>query len=336
MSQKTAYSQNTSNYTTNTPKQNTTIVQSDNHSELQKMDGNTILRNRVEEQSSLICSLKSRNDHLLSKINAAEKQNLALVNNQAILKQQIEEDSKRFELLETRFDDLSKYNNEIIAIKNEYKQTIEKLTEENASIRNQLNEKDSQRIIDFYNQIDELKVQLAEKDATIGRKESEILKKVTENSKLKEKLSQINKTVIPNLEKSLKISQSENDHSNKKIEELIVTKENLEANIAQNKTEIKNLINTSFSRAQKIEELEHLIEKRDSAVKNLKIEVQELKDKWELEKEKVDRDYKIKMLQQALNDFKGQFEALNLHKNRLKKELSNEKILNQKLRNYQQ
>ena len=290
MSQKTAYSQNTSNYTTNTPKQNTTIVQSDNHSQL-KMDGNTILRNRVEEQSSLICSLKSRNDHLLSKINAAEKQNLALVNNQAILKQQIEEDSKRFELLETRFDDLSKYNNEIIAIKNEYKQTIEKLTEENASIRNQLNEKDSQRIIDFYNQIDQLKVQLAEKSAVIREKESEIVKKVTENSELKERLSQINEKVIPNLEKSLKISQSENDHSNKKIEELIVTKENLEANIAQNKIEIKNLINTSFSRAQKIEELEHLIEKRDSTVKNLKIEVQELKDKWELEKEKVDRDY---------------------------------------------
>ena len=335
MSQKTAYSQSTSNYTTNTPKQNTTIVQSDNHSNLE-MDGNTILRNRVEEQSSLICSLKSRNDHLLSKINAAEKQNLALVNNQAILKQQIEEDSKRFELLETRFDDLSKYNNEIIAIKNEYKQTIEKLTEENASIRNQLNEKDSQRIIDFYNQIDELKVQLAEKSATIREKESEIGKKVSENSELNEKLSHINKTIIPNLEKSLKISQSENDHSNQKIEELIVTKENLEANIVQNKGEIKNLINTSFSRAQKIEELEHVIEKRDSAVKNLKIEVQELKDRWELEREKVDRDYKIKMLQQALNDFKGQFEALNLHKNRLKKELSNEKILNQKLRNYQQ
>merc|ERR1712226_1707647 len=120
------------------------------------MDGNDILRSRIEEQSNLIVSLKQQN----------------------VFKDQIYKDTKRFEILEQRFDHLAKYNEETIRVKDEYKTRVEKLTLENTNLKNELNAKESQKIIDFYNEIESLN------------------KKLQIESNLNEELQQNNKKLI--------------------------------------------------------------------------------------------------------------------------------------------
>ena len=82
-----------------------------------------LFRSRIDEQSNLICILKQRNDQLLAKINASDKQNEQLIAQQATLKHQASEDNRRFVKLESHFNTLANNHQEMINIKDDYRYT---------------------------------------------------------------------------------------------------------------------------------------------------------------------------------------------------------------------
>jgi len=98
------------------------------------MTQSDVLRSRIEEQSQLICVLKQRNDQLLAKVNASESQNEKLVQSQGILRQQLKDDSKRFDRLEDHFNTLAANHQEMIQIKDQYKTSNEHLRSENEKL----------------------------------------------------------------------------------------------------------------------------------------------------------------------------------------------------------
>jgi len=295
------------------------------------MDGNQILRSRIEEQSTLIVSLKTRNDQLLAKINSAESQNLKLIEQQNLLQEELNKDAHRFKVLEDRFNELADHNKEIIKIKDEYKVSLEKLTLENANLRNQLNAKESQKIVDFYNQIEGLNKELENERQLSANQKTENTKIRAELAELQEKFGKVTAEftdLTATHEKTIADHKSEKEVL---VKDLTATKTALKAC----KVEVKTLVESNFSRAQMIEALNSENKLKNEAISSLKFEIQKLKDKWKNEIDKVDSNYRIKCLLDEIAGFKNRISQLDLHRDQLKNQLSSEKLLNERLRSYE-
>jgi len=231
-------------------------------------------------------------------------------------------------------------------LKNEYKSTVEKLTLENSNLRNQLNEVDSKKICDFYNEIESLNQSLEEARNLEMNQKSENIKIRAEHAEILSKFEKLNlefQQLLAENEKEILKNENFNktylDNENipntaivpnlkKDVSELKLQNENF-------KLEIKNLVETNFKRANTIDQLNSENKSKNDEILKLKDEILKLTDRWKKESDKVDSNYRIKSLMEEIEGYKDDIFRLDMHRGQLKNQLSSEKMLNERLRSYE-
>ena len=98
---------------------------------------NALLRSRIDEQSQLIMILKQRSDEHYHKAKTLERINDELELFRTRAQEQIDNEIKRFNILDGRFNDLASNHEELIKIKDEYKRNNEHLRRENLKLRDE-------------------------------------------------------------------------------------------------------------------------------------------------------------------------------------------------------
>ena len=79
------------------------------------------LRSRIDQQSELICILKQRADELLRKTMALESERSELKKSRQDTLELLQNESRKFSVLEKRFTVLNSNHEEMIVLKDEYK-----------------------------------------------------------------------------------------------------------------------------------------------------------------------------------------------------------------------
>jgi hypothetical protein len=180
-----------------------------------------LLRARIEEQSRLIMILKQRGDDFIRKNMSLEKLNKELLEEKEQTQHDIVNLKKKCELLNTRFNDLAENHQEIIKIKDEYKNSNQILREENEKLQFILNNYSKNEYAKEKKYLDEIAIL---NDLCIKQeKEIESLKNYTERTRLdhEEKINELKNESdkkISELEADLSIKQKENEgNPNKSI-----------------------------------------------------------------------------------------------------------------------
>ena len=94
-----------------------------------------MLRSRINEQSQLIMILKQRSDESVVKIRTLEKMNAELESFRNEATEKFEQELRKFNILDQRFEDLASNHEELIKFKDEYKRQNELLRAENAKLK---------------------------------------------------------------------------------------------------------------------------------------------------------------------------------------------------------
>jgi hypothetical protein len=136
-----------------------------------------MLKSRIDEQSRIIMMLKQRCDEFIRKNLTLEKFNQEIISKQEEIESR--EKSTRFKCtqIESRFAQLNQNHEELIKIKNEYKEKLNELTEQNR----RLNEKMKNMVNE--DQSEKEKIQLVEKINDLNQIIKENKKNFTEHMK---------------------------------------------------------------------------------------------------------------------------------------------------------
>ncbi|ELT92309.1 hypothetical protein CAPTEDRAFT_136474 [Capitella teleta] len=97
---------------------------------------NAMLRSRITDQSQLIMILKQRADEATISLKSLEKVNKELENFRENAEDRLNSELKKFNILDDRFMDLASNHEEMIRIKDEYKNRNKELMKENSQLRN--------------------------------------------------------------------------------------------------------------------------------------------------------------------------------------------------------
>jgi len=95
---------------------------------------NALLRGRIDEQSQLIMILKQRADEAVFKVRALERLNEELEEFRDNAEEEFRIQNKKCNMLDARFSDLAHNHEEMIKIKDEYKNRNKDLMRENARL----------------------------------------------------------------------------------------------------------------------------------------------------------------------------------------------------------
>ena len=96
---------------------------------------NAMLRSRITEQSQLIMILKQRADEATLSLSSLEKVNAELLNFRENAEEELKSQLKKFNILDDRFMELASNHEEMIRIKDEYKNRNKDLMKENAKLK---------------------------------------------------------------------------------------------------------------------------------------------------------------------------------------------------------
>merc|ERR1712032_776005 len=100
------------------------------------------------------------------------------------------------------------------------------------------------------------------------------------------------------------------------------------------KKEQTELVSSNFKRGELLGKLERENDECKCKVVELTEKIRCLELKWTAECDKIDTDYKVKSLMLELNECRIEIGELEMHKCRLRTELTNQKQLCERLRNY--
>ncbi|XP_043987382.1 coiled-coil domain-containing protein 89 [Gambusia affinis] len=310
-------------------------------------DRSEMLWSRIDEQSTLIYTLKKRADETLLRYQALQQINSDLEDQLALCQKNLEDERKRADMLKNRFTDLAANNQGIINFMEEHKNQNVELKMENKRLQMENDSLFSQKLHDkemlvkkllqenkmlrdksTANEL-EFSQKIAESESNL--REQAVQHKVTEMSLLEQLLDAQNHQ--KNAEESckdlkLKLSKAQEEHA--------LEKTSLKETIAHLNSERKKLLDISIERGKSIQEKQEKIYELETKWRNeekAKIEAQE---RFTSEAKAVDIDARVKSLQSALEKsmsdlqkLNKDFDAFKEHSNNL---LTQEKDLNQKLR----
>ena len=121
---------------------------------------NAMLRSRIDQQSELICILKQRADELLRKTMALESERSELKKSRQDTLELLQNESRKFSVLEKRFTVLNSNHEEMIVLKDEYKTQNKKLSKENDLLQKENKELFARAVQERDEQITKLRQQL--------------------------------------------------------------------------------------------------------------------------------------------------------------------------------
>lgn len=117
---------------------------------------NGMLRSRIDEQSQLIMILKQRADDVSRKSQTLEKINKEMIEFRENAKVMLDGEIRKYNMLNSRFDDLASNHQELIKIKDEYKRSNQDLRLESSRLREENERLFSGAIIEKDRQIADL------------------------------------------------------------------------------------------------------------------------------------------------------------------------------------
>lgn len=96
---------------------------------------NAMLRSRIDQQAELICILKQRADEALRKTRVLETELAELKTSREDILELFQNETTKYSVLEKRFTVLNSNHEEMIILKDEYKEQNKKLLKENNLLR---------------------------------------------------------------------------------------------------------------------------------------------------------------------------------------------------------
>ncbi|XP_014900589.1 coiled-coil domain-containing protein 89 [Poecilia latipinna] len=310
-------------------------------------DSRDILWSRIDEQSTLIYTLKKRADETLVRYQALQQVNSDLEDQLALCQKELEDERKRADMLKSRFTDLAANNQGIIHFMEEHKNQNMELKEEVKRLQLENDSLFSQKLHDKEMLVKKLlqenkllrdkctaneqkfSEKIAESESNL--REQAVQHRVKELSLLDQLLDAQNQQ--RNAEEScedlkLKLSEAQEEHALKET--------SLKETIAHLTCERKKLLDISMERGKSIQEKQEKIQEMETKWKNEEKAKIEAQKRFALDAKAVDIDTRVKYLQNALDKSMSElqklnedFDAFKEHSNNL---LTQEKNLNQKLR----
>ncbi|CAH1238346.1 CCDC89 [Branchiostoma lanceolatum] len=300
------------------------------------MSENAMLRSRIDEQSELICILKRRSDEHLASAQTLERVNAELRSFREDAAKQLEQEIRKFNILDDRFHELASNHEEMIKFKDEYKRQNEKLRKENERLRdenarlfNKAVEERDQRIAVLEEQVAGLNKQRGKMEEKCNSLTQELQQQETAHN-----------TRLSALEKQLrqaqaKINELQSELSSVKQERQTVSKE-VEERLKALSKERDELLDLSMQRGKIIQEKQKEAEKFQQKIDEAEKAKQAALAKFEREAAAVDANLQVQKLRQDLAEAQDrvetmvkEFDAFKKHTNSL---LTKEKELNARLR----
>ncbi|XP_002741590.1 coiled-coil domain-containing protein 89-like [Saccoglossus kowalevskii] len=308
---------------------------------------NAMLRSRIDEQSQLICVLKQRADEYVQKAQTLERVNKELEDYRDNSQHIIDNEIKKFNLLDRRFHELADNHEEMIRFKDEYKRQNEQLRLENAQLKDEnerlfsgaITERDEQ-IQSMSQHIISLKEQCTEYDSKLCQMKTEI----DETRKSLEKELREKDTMYSNEISVLrsKIKQTE-EHLRGATAQLLYHKENIKTTDASQQMAMEKLnkerdelLDLAMQRGKLIQDKQKEIKAMHDKLFATERAVKHMEDKFEREAASVNANLQVQKLKREKDESEYrkkeltyEFEAYKKHSNSL---LKKEKELNERLR----
>lgn len=308
---------------------------------------NALLRSRIDEQSQLIMILKQRADDVSRKSQTLEKINKEMIEFRENAKEMLDGEIRKFNMLNSRFDDLASNHQELIKIKDEYKRSNQELRLENSKLR-----EENERL--FSGAITEKDKQIADLDKKlISSKEQFSLleqkhRQLQQEMKTKEEglrneirtLQENYKTEVKMLQSKLQDTEERLKGANYKLQSQIDGRKSLDAE-SQNKIqqltkEKDELLDLAMQRGKIVQREQTENKKLQKKIEEMEQSVRSMEEKFEREAAAVNSNLQVRRLREeaALADQKcteviKEFEAYKKHSQAL---IQREKDLNERLR----
>lgn len=297
---------------------------------------NGLLRSRIDQQCELICILKQRADESLKKSCVLENENSELTKHRDEILTTLQNETRKYSVLDKRFAVLNKNHEELIKIKDEYKTENERLRVENGHLKKEnaglfgsfVEEKDSQ--------IKQLREEVKSMQAKYQAAATKERKALENLSSLQRKYSEQAERMQQEIELLQKNAEEQCKQSEKQLKMFTSAKEENQTILSKLMKERDELAALALGRGkgleQKQREIKGLCLKLEDAERSLK----ESEDKFVSELHMVSVNGQVLRLKKQLEeaekkqrDREKEYDAYKQHMSAL---LGKEKELNNKLR----
>ncbi|XP_077978620.1 coiled-coil domain-containing protein 89-like isoform X2 [Glandiceps talaboti] len=308
---------------------------------------NAMLRSRIDEQSQLICILKQRSDEYVQKALTLDRVNKELEHFRDNAQHIIDNEIKKFNLLDKRFYELADNHEEMIRFKDEYKRQNEELRKQNAKLKDD-NEKlfsgaimeRDEKINSMEKHIRSFQQQCHDYDKTLSQMKNEIINtRQGLERELREKERHY-QNEIALLQKKVKETE---EHLRGATAKLQYHKESIQNADAARQMAIEKLtkerdemLELSMQRGKLIQDKQKEIKSAQDKLVSAERSVKAMQDKFERESAAVNANLQVQKLKREKDESKYkerellmEFDAYKRHTNDL---LKKERDLNARLR----
>lgn len=308
---------------------------------------NALLRSRIDEQSQLIMILKQRADDVSRKSQTLEKINKEMIEFRENAKEMLDGEIRKFNMLNSRFDDLASNHQELIKIKDEYKRSNQELRLENSKLREENERLFSGAITEKDKQIADLDKKLTsskEQFSLLEQKHRQLQQEIkTKEEGLRNEIRTLQenyKTEVKMLQSKLQDTEERLKGANYKLQSQIDGRKSLDAE-SQNKIqqltkEKDELLDLAMQRGKIVQREQTENKKLQKKIEEMEQSVRSMEEKFEREAAAVNSNLQVRRLREeaALADQKcteviKEFEAYKKHSQAL---IQREKDLNERLR----
>ncbi|XP_072029428.1 coiled-coil domain-containing protein 89-like [Amphiura filiformis] len=298
---------------------------------------NAMLRSRIDEQGQLICILKQRADEALTRSQTLERVNKELERFRGEAQEIIDNEIRKFKLLDQRFYELADNHEEMIRIKDDYKFKNVELNKQNAQLKDE-----NARL--FSAALVERNEKIASLDKHVGSLKDQCKELSKMNSRLQTEMHDKEakfQATIEQLQMQLHTSEKQFKDAESQLKKHQTSAETSQANqsvkLEKLSKERDELLQLTMQRGKLIQEKQKEIKGLQDKIKDAEREVKRMDDKFEREAAQVSANLQVIKLKRERDEVSKAFKDLRLEYDAYKKHSTNllnkEKTLNSHLRN---
>ncbi|KAI8793179.1 coiled-coil domain-containing protein 89-like isoform X1 [Biomphalaria glabrata] len=308
---------------------------------------NTKLRSRIDEQCQLIMILKQRADEGTIRCQTLEKINKELLDFREQAEAMLKSEIKKYDVLDTRFNQLASNHEEMIQIKDEYKRANQELREDNTRLKDENGRLFSKTIAEKDNKIQELEKKcstMSEQIVTLEQKlrQNQVEWRAKEEA-MRQELSEhqtISSQQVKNLQSLLKTTEDKFKDTEQRLQSIMDKKRNMQDEVSDKlmkaNKEKEELLALVMQRGKLIQKEQEENKDLKNKIEEMKKAVKKMEDRFNREAEAVNTNLKVKRLAEELEgadskytQMMKEYEAFKKHSSEL---LLREKELNDRLR----
>ncbi|XP_041479276.1 coiled-coil domain-containing protein 89-like [Lytechinus variegatus] len=296
-----------------------------------------MLRSRIDEQAQLICILKQRADESLVKAQTLERVNKELEKFREHAQEMLEEEIKKFNMVDRRFQELAENHEEMIRFKDEYKRQNEilrtenqQLREDNANLFSGAIEERDHKIKEQNKDLKLLKGQCRDMERRCSLLQNEMDEKERQHKEIAERLEKELKSAKNQIKDVLEQLKQERDSK-------IVTESSNSLKLEKLSRERQEFLDLSMQRGKLIQDKQREIKQMQNKVKEAERALLKMEEKFEREAALVSTNLQVIRLKEERDNAERNLSGLKMeyaaYKKHTASQLAKEKTLNTQLRN---